>query len=215
MAIGFWVAIGLVSAWRLRRPLLYLSPYAIFFAVHTLIYHYGAYASGGYYLFISPTAPAFAIIAALGADSLLNPAVVALQRLRGRSSYSIAIAVLALLLVVPVLYKAVTTQVPRRLNDQEVAVWQAAQWLRAQPVSPSAVVSTHVYFYYFYDLPWRPEQIWQEPKPIEKMPGGTVAVWDGHYSDSDGMRLDGFREDKGWRKIAQFGSGQVEIFQSQ
>ncbi len=215
MAIGFWVAIGLVSAWRLRRPILYLAPYAIYFTVHTIIYHYGAYASGGYYLFISPTAPAFAIIAALGADSLLNPALAALQGLRGRWSYSVAIAALAVLLVVPVLYKAVTTQVPRRLAPEEVAVWQAAQWLRAQPVSPSAVVATHVYFYYFYDLPWTPEQIWQKPTPIEKMPRGTVAVWDKHYSDSNGMKLDGFCEDNGWRKIAQFGSGQVEIFLSQ
>jgi hypothetical protein len=50
--------------------------YPGYFAVHTLIYHFGAYnviydiMDPG--LYISPLAPAFAVLAALGADVLLN-----------------------------------------------------------------------------------------------------------------------------------------------
>jgi hypothetical protein len=215
MAIGLWVVIGLVPAWRLRRQMFYFVPYAVYFLVHTIIYHYGAYASGGYYLFISPTAPAFAIIAALGAEALLAPALAASERLTSIWGKRLAIAGSAVLLIVPVLYKAATSQVPRQFIVEEESVWEAARWLRTQPVSPSAVESTHVFFYYFYQLPWTPERPWWKPTPVEKMPPGTIAVWDQKYSDLAGMRRDGFREDRGWRKVAQFGSGQVEVYQRQ
>ena len=116
-AIGLWAAIGVVPAWRLRRPILYLTPYAIYFIVHTIIYHYGSFDSGGYYLFISPTAPAFAILAALGADSLLKPALGVLPHLTRGWSRSLAITALALIVIGPVLYKAATTQYPRQLSN--------------------------------------------------------------------------------------------------
>ncbi len=208
----FWAIVGLVPAWRLGRQTLYLVPYAVYFALHMVIYRMGAYGSGGYYLFILPTAPVFAILAALGADTLLNHAQAAVAHLTRVWSRRVAITVLAALLLVPVIYSGLKVK-PRPLNPEDVVIQQAAKWLRTQRVSPSAVVTTHVCFYYFYRLPWTPQQVWYLPPPVAQMPHGTVAVWDMHYSDRWGMQRNSFREDKGWHELARFGSGQVVVFQ--
>jgi hypothetical protein len=116
------------------------------------------------------------------------------------------------LLTAPAAYQGLQVQ-PRLLNPEEVAIQQAAQWLRTQPAGFPKVVATHVWFYYFYQLEWTPQQSWTSPPPPDVMAHGTVVVWDKHYSEWYGIHRDSLREDARWIELAQFGSGQVIIFQ--
>lgn len=212
--ICVWGAVGLFAGWRIRGRMAWLVPYAVLFLVHTIIFRFNTHASGGYYFFLSPLAPGAAIVAALGADALLERGTAFVgSRFAGVAGRTLAAALLAGVVAVPVLVKALTTQTPRPLDREERGAVEAARWMKSRPVAPTNVVSTHVYFYYFYDLPWRPDQDWTRPPPIDSMPRGTFAVWDQSYSDRWGMNRDGFRAELGWRRVAQFDGGEVEIYE--
>lgn len=209
-----WAAVGCLAAWRDRARLLWLAPYALLYLVHTVIYRFNAFASGGYYFFLSPIAPGVAIVAALGAQEFVDRGVAfASSRLVRAHTRLLAVTAFAAIVALPVFYKALTTQAPRLLVDEERGCVEAANWLRSRSVAPENVVSTHVYVYLYYDLPWRPDLDWTRPPPVASMPPGTFAVWDQNYSDRWGMKRDGFREELGWQRVAQFDGGEVEIYE--
>jgi hypothetical protein len=60
--------IGLIPMARMKSKALIFVPFIFYFILHTVIYRFGLFASGGYILFLLPMAPGFAVAAALGAE---------------------------------------------------------------------------------------------------------------------------------------------------
>lgn len=178
-----------------RRRALVLTGFAVYLLVQTIIYRFGLYASGGYELFLLPLAPGFAIAASVALDWLVER----LRLPRGQ------VALLGGALLAVVLGWVVVTGTrsrPRPMDFEGVALQQAASWLQQRSTDPARVVATHVWLYYFVDLP--PAQ-WLTVSAPRDLPVGTIVVWDSHYSDRSGLRLAELRDPaQGWRELERF-----------
>jgi len=63
--------LALVPIARLPERGLAFAGYILYYLIHTILYRFGLYASGGYALFLLPLAPGFAIAAAMGVEQVL------------------------------------------------------------------------------------------------------------------------------------------------
>ena len=208
--IFFWGLIGVAKVVRRRvRGWEYLLLYLSYLLIHAVIYHYGLFASGGYGFFIFPIAPALALLAAFGSESvlgLLSRSFARASREQRRWLEGVAAAVI----VVPVLIVAqyLTTW---HLNDVESAVQQAVVWAREREIAPMDVIAPHIWFTYeyLYDYPWRPGEIWSICRDLDAAKVGTILVWDSHYSSECGYSPTVLRP--GWQIVARYGQDQVIV----
>lgn len=179
-----------------RRRALVLAGFAVYLLVQTIIYRFGLYASGGYELFLLPLAPGFAIAASVALDWLVDQ-----LRLSQRRTVLLGNVLLAAVLGWVVVTG--TRSRPRPLDFEGVALQQAADWLQQHAIDPSRVVATHVWLYYFADLP--PAQ-WLTVSAPGDLPVGTIVVWDSHYGDRAGLRMAELSDPaQGWRELQRFG----------
>jgi len=206
--------LGLIPVLRLKEKILGFALYALYFLTHVIIYRFGLYGSGGYDLFLLPLAPLFAVTATLGAEFALNLLSHTATRLAVPPVLHQVLPVLVIIVsVIWVGYLGLQTR-PRALDQEAAALQQAANWLRVNGLSGNTVVATHVWFFYFYDLPLIPGQGWAKPPPPDQLDPGTIVVWDRHYSDRWGLAYNKLADPSaGWRVLNQFGDGFVVIFQ--
>ncbi len=204
-----------VALSRPSRGGLLLLSYAAYFVLHTLIYHFGLFASGGYGIFLFPMAPCMAILAALGVDTLFARADT-LRRPRGILPAARIPPLVRGLTVALVLGVALFAPSWPRSNEQ-AAVQAAAGWLKAHQVDKATVMASHAWFFYeyFYDDAWTTKQGWALKLDLGTLPAGTVLVWDAHYSSESGQISLGDlqKPNSPWRELARFGTDQAIIFQ--
>jgi hypothetical protein len=193
------------------RNRLIFAWYGSYFLLHTVIYLFGLFASGGYILFLLPLAPAIAIAAVNGLNSYVDYAAILSKRFENilplfapRILYSAAcmITVVMTLLFVH----------PHPLDTEGIAAKKAAEWVRAEGLSTNKLISTHVYFYHFLPLNVPANTLWSEFPPLEELPAGTVLIWDSHYSDRWGLNYTYLSQDPSWLRIADFGYNTIVIF---
>lgn len=196
LPIGVLALIGLVPAARLprRAVLLVFLPYVCYFILHTIIYRFGLYASGGYGVFLLPLAPAIAVLAGLGADwaaRRLPPLILP------PAGILIAGAIIGFGLVTAPLYPV------EPLHD---ALRAAAQWVRQHhPDSPhAAIAAAHIAFWRFYDPHF--ESPWGDwHYDYAALPERAVLVWDPRYSAGRGAEWSLVTDPgSGWRRAAAF-----------
>jgi hypothetical protein len=208
-------AVGVVL-WRRGRPragagVVVAVAYALYFGVHTILYRFGLFASGGYALFLLPLAPGAGLAAALGAEGLVASA----GRVRFVSAKAARAVAVGLVSVAAVAAIAATLRVPPRPLDREgIAVEQAIGWLKAHGSPRTSIVASHPWFFLFYDYPRRPfPPLGATPSASLDLPRGTLMIWDRHYSDRVGFayaRLTA--QGSGWVREAEFGQGLVVVF---
>jgi hypothetical protein len=210
------LVLGLIGALSLQTPKgrrRYFLGAVIYFAIHTVIYRFGLYASGGYELFLLPVAPACALAAVLGLEWLAD----ALHRLRERLSlggrFPLAAVTLALGLVVAgTMAYGIRGALPHPLMPEPAAVRDASEWLKRQGLESRPIVAANVYFYYFHPRPVGPGHYWWIVPSLESLEKGTVAVWDRHYSDRWGLRLADLSDaGHGWHRLGSFGPDEFVI----
>ena len=207
--------LGLVPAVRQRDDtrrtpggwaILFLVPYALYFAVHALLYRFGLFASGGYGVFLLPLAPAAAVLAARGGEwayDRLN------QGLRGRLSPSLArgSAVVVAAVVLGLIISSGMLAPPTPLDPLHAAQQEAADWVTARLDTlsvPPPVAAAHVAFWLAYDPVWpSANQPWWFDAAA--LPARSLLVWDSKYSPARGLTPEGLTG-SGWREVARFGS---------
>jgi len=206
--------VGLLPAARQRDAtrrapwgwsLLFFAPYALYFLVHSLLFHFGLFASGGYGVFLLPLAPAAAVLAARGGEW-------AYAGLRGVFSRVIpagaarwgarALAGLGLVFILGAGLNAKPTPLdPLHAAQQQAALWVQG-YLDTLTYQPP-VAGAHVAFW----LAFRP--VWPtfgEPWWFNEavLPVNSLLVWDSKYSPGRGLTPAALVAD-GWREMARFG----------
>jgi len=213
LVAGF-AALSIHSIPKLGRNAGLFLLYAAYFVTHTIIYRFGLYRSGGYGLFLLPLAPGMALAAALGCEWASDRLSNLLQLRFGKSERSL-ISLFTLVLIVIALVIGFTSS-PRLANKEQVACQQAAEWLHNRGYNTNQVVSTHVWFYYYFDLPLVDGTLWTQFHDLDEFHTGTIVVWDAHYSDRKYLPLSSLVDpSKGWQEIAEFQARTIILFQKQ
>ncbi len=199
-----------LRGWRQCWPLFF---YPAYFALHSVIFWKGLFASGGYYHFLMPAVPGLAIVAVFGADALLDR-----RRIGSNVLAGILIAGLALqgLLLVHVLAMQKWAGVPPQLglarDPIHHALQQALDWQEVHRPAARPVICHHIYAAFSRD--WI--EIAKPPDEISPsaatLPPGTVVIWEAKYSDLTGLPLKDFQQTD-WKEVASFGGGSVRVFE--
>jgi hypothetical protein len=194
---GLFSTISIVKS---GKKVLALAPYIAYLAIHTIIYRYGLFASGGYHLFLLPLAPAFGLAAAMGFETVLSW----LTRLVNSQAKIVAIpytALLMFILIAPIVIFTGLKTKPISLDEEGEILQEAANWLQSHNVNREQVISTHVWFNYFYDI-FPPTII----PPLDELSPGTVIVWDPHYSERSWTSYEQLvNSNDCWQKLESFG----------
>jgi hypothetical protein len=169
-------AAGTVVAVRRGRAALWLLAFPLWFVVHTVIYHLGLYASGGYTLFLLPLAPGAAVVAAIGVDGFVRGT-------RRLALPAFMLPVLAAAVAVAVALFGLQTT-PRKLDPDGVAMKDVAGWVD-QHTGTRPAITTHPWFAYFHD--YGRQQLATRVVDAAAVSDGTILVWDRHYSPRYGL----------------------------
>ncbi|MBL8147803.1 MAG: hypothetical protein JNL34_15605 [Anaerolineae bacterium] len=186
--------------------LFYLAPYGLYFLVHTLLFHFGLFASGGYGVFLLPLAPAAAVLAARGGEwAFAGIRNVFNQRLPAQAARWGALGLASVALVF--IFGAGLSAAPTPLDPLHEAQQQAAMWVQGYLDTLSLdppVAAAHVAFWLAFHPAW-PESA--EPWWFDEgaLPVGSLLVWDSKYSPERGMTPASLARG-GWREMARFGS---------
>lgn len=193
--------------------LLYFAPYLAYFAVHTVIFRFGLFASGGYGIFLLPLAPAVAVLAARGGEWAWQRLNRASER-RGQIATRIALlpAALALGLIISSGMIVPPTPLDPLHSAQRAAADWVIRWLADDPNrADTPVAATHVAFWLEFRPEWptSSEPWWFDPADL---PAGSLLVYDSKYSPGRNI-TPGALEQAGWRELARFGDQAAIIYQ--
>lgn len=172
--------VGLVLLATRRLPRVrwwWLWPYAAYLAAHVVLFRFGLFKTGGYSVFLVPLAPALAVVATHG-----------LQELRSMVATSAAgrqRAVVGGALIAVVVYAGVTVT-PHRLGAREIALREAAAWLRNAGVQDERIIASRAWVYYFADVPWARPRPWAARITLDHVPPGSFLVWDSRQASRRG-----------------------------
>lgn len=199
-----------IRGWRVCWPLFF---YPAYFALHSMIFWKGLFASGGYYHFLMPAAPGLAIVAVFGADALLD------RHRKGTTFLAwalIAGMVLQGLVLVHVLamqkWAGVSPRLGLALEPIHYALQQALDWQAAHRPGAHPILCHHIYAAYSRD--------WVETKKQRdlfsltsgQLPPGSIVIWEKKYSDITGLPSHDFTRPD-WKEVATFGEGAVRILE--
>ncbi|QQL45011.1 glycosyltransferase family 87 protein [Sulfuriroseicoccus oceanibius] len=182
--------------WKAVWPLVV---YPLYWLMHTLIYWKGLFASGGYYHFLMPMAPGFAIAAAYGVKTLIE---LAGDRPKVVRATMVGITIAA------ILPAAITTR-PYPRDPMKNDLDSAMAWINTNRPDAHTILCCNIYFDYANHLWDQPNHNMLYRKPEEQTPG-TLIVWEYKYADINVInrfKLDDLSApDSGWTRHIAFGS---------
>jgi hypothetical protein len=198
---------------RLKAKGLFFVLYFSYCLIHTIIYRFGLFASGGYTLFLMPLAPGIALASAIGMESILNWISGQKGILPAQVNLGILKAVLVVSLCVGMFIFGFRSK-PHSLAPEEKALADAAHYLKSKGVEANRVYSAHVYMVYLYDLPLLTNNLYHpDPASIQE---GEYVIWDQHYSDRWGIRYSELEDPaSNFKLVESFYDGQVVLFQKE
>ena len=211
--ILFLSVLGLIEVRKYgMKTLIFLSGYLLYYLAHIIIWKFGLYSSGGYYIVLIPLAPAFAILSSLGVKFIIRMVDTLIQH----QAAAQAIKLLVFLIMIPlVIYHGVLMAAPYEADEEQLLMEKVAENIENMSRPVTKVVSTHVwfYYYYFYNRPWTMEQHWISPPHPRDMQSGTIVVWDDHFSERFDLHLNELHDPKNnFEKIMADRSGKVVVF---
>ena len=187
--------------------------YVSYFALHTIIFRFGLFASGGYILFLLPLAPAIAIASVIGLNWILtfynqhfNTLLMAGTSFFNEKRISLLICTICIIFTL-------LNIKPHKLSPEDRAMQEAVEWIRKEDISANNLVATHVYFYHFLPLRVPPVTLWEKFPHLNTLPCGTIVIWDSHYSNMWGIDYNYLTtHPEKWRMEKAFENNTVVIF---
>jgi hypothetical protein len=176
--------LAIPAAVRLREKGMVFLLFIIYFLTHTIIFRFGLFASGGYYLFLMPLATGFALAAALGVESMLSGVRDLGEKIKVKWISTAAQFSLILVVCTGMLAAGLNSK-PYLLSEEESVLGDVYEYLHSAGIPPEKVYSTHPYFHYLYDLP---KANWLYEPDLMDLKEGSIIVWDSHYSDRWGVQ---------------------------
>ena len=192
-----------------REKTAFMLGYAAYFAVHSVLFWRGAYATGGYVSFLEPMAPAFAIAAAIGVEVLFEW----FKAWSGNEPRRVRAGAVALGVGIVALFGSCVVVRFQPVGVQEVAMREAADWLRNQGVDKSRILYSHVVFAHFYPVPVTPSERWDLQRDLSAAAPGTFVVWDSNFAGLWGLHHEILSDPTGdWELLQTFQDGVGKVF---
>jgi hypothetical protein len=114
--------------------------------VHSVIFRFGLFASGGYKLFLLPLAPVIAISAVTGLEWIVNVLSPYLKRfINSKKLLTPENIILVIFCCICLIFALVNVR-PYQLDKQDVAIKKAAVWVREKNITKNDLIATHVFF---------------------------------------------------------------------
>ena len=207
--------VGLKTLWKNKENFIYFIAFITYFLIHVIIFHFGLYASGGYSIFLLPLAPALAIAASVGFDSLNQIFTERYAKKHYRKKFRFLekqfVTVLATLIIA---INGFMFARPHPLGEEAITMRDAAAWIQKNVPNAQKVISSHVYFFYFYnEQPWQPHESWDSPPPPDKLASGSMVLWDRHYASQRGINLDVLKKNPTeWELLKSFNNDTALLF---
>jgi hypothetical protein len=202
--------LAIPAAFRLREKGMVFLLYIIYFLTHTIIYRFGLFASGGYYLFLMPLATGFALAAALGLESFFS-GIKKLTVKMGTLWQNVIPQVSLALIVSFIMLAAGLNAKPFLLSDEENVLVDVSAYLHSEGINSQNVYSTHAYFEYLYDLP---RSNWLYQPNLLNLKKGSIIIWDQHYSNRWGVSYIWMTDASSPFSLRKsFSGGQVVVFE--
>ncbi|MGJ8674101.1 hypothetical protein [Rubritalea sp.] len=210
--VGFWVIRKKATPWSLL-----LVTYVSYFALHSIVFWRGAFASGGYYHFLMPMAPFVALLAAEGfarASEYFNTkkrlfmmvtmALVVFQGLhmnhhqnvyqdwqgihRGEAKFGYSVCA-----------------PPIQQGEIHAHMDAALDWIHAEYTNDRPIVAKHIAVKIALDQAASKEQQALEFSPLYKMPVGTLYIWDPAYCEQENrIKYASFTRSEDWQVVKVF-----------
>lgn len=205
----FWAALGLPALRQVGWRALMIVPYLAYCLIHTVIYHFGLYESGGYMMFLLPVAVCFALLAALGVQFLWDRLLLRLSNL-----WIVPLrAGIILTATVPLLLYGLTATQPRQMTQHEQTAIQVVAWLKTQPITSKQVWSAYPWINLLYDFTLStPDKKHIRDVSLPAVKVGDYFIWDVYYSTHRDLPLSLFTDSPHWERIAAFGDNLIIIF---
>jgi len=210
------VLLGLIEALAKPRLLLFFSFTGLYFLTHLLISRLGLFNSPGYWIYLTPTAPGLAIVAAQGLEAvcvrMTRNLRIVLRIALPRESFALALGTCVVLALGASVF---LKYAPYPLYPEDAAINKAVEYLKGSDYRDAPVVASHVRFFYLTgrripinDL----TLLWYAKIYLDAVAPGTLLFWDTKYSDGCGAqraRLEG--PQSGWKKVWSSGTAGADL----
>lgn len=213
---SFLMAIGVLSLRKVwSKWSLILVSYGFYFIAHSLIYWKGAFASGGYYHFIMPMAPAIALLSAMGLTKILalSQSLFSSQKTQGALCCLICFASIAQGLNMAhhqinyqnwarIMHEGGSPDYhliapPLQQGMHSKTIIEASKWATAEADGP--VFAKHVAHNFHQGNLATPHQINAENAHLYQMPVGTYFIWDSLYCEFENrLKFSSFVDSQDW-----------------
>lgn len=201
---------GMCGKWSLL-----LATYPVYFLLHSFIYWKGAFASGGYYHFLMPMVPFFALLAAEGVGVLSDKVkpfwrksilftVVGLVMFQGINMMHHQVCYQNWAAINAGNQKAEFKWIAKPMSKGELSnkVVEASHWAKAEFGDGTLVLAKHRAHNFIQGTLSTREQLTLENLPLYKMPQGTVYIWDSSYCEYENrIRYESFTSSQDWEIV--------------
>lgn len=203
---------------RLTKWSLLLVTYPAYFLLHALIFWKGAFASGGYYHFLMPMAPFFALLSAEGVAWIVGKGDVKWRRVAAGSAIILVVIQGVSMVHHQVFYqnwaaiKAGDSEVrydvladPMEIGELSTNLVEASHWAEQQYPDAPIILAKHIAHNFTQGNISTRELLTCENQPLHEMEVGTIYIWDHQYCEHENrIKYQSFVESRDWREVKRW-----------
>lgn len=211
--VGVFAIKGKYAKWSLL-----LVTYPVYFLLHALIFWKGAFASGGYYHFLMPMAPFFALMSAEGVAWIAGESKAIWRKCAGGLAVIFVVFQGVNMAHHQVFYQnwsginAGTAEPdydifadPMKIGELSTNLVEASHWAEQQYPDAPIILAKHIAHNFTQDNISTRELLTCENEPLHKMEVGTIYIWDHQYCEYENrIKYRSFADSQDWREVKRW-----------